>query len=80
MDLPPDKAKLLRQYEDHKKWEMICDQELVSAKDPPAHYLDKLKTYLDPKASRSSRVTAKTRDFIFKKTLFEKLQYPKQEQ
>ncbi|XP_047741533.1 formin-like protein [Hyalella azteca] len=34
---------------------MICDQELVSAKDPPSHYLHKLKTYLDPKASRSSR-------------------------
>ncbi|KAF2352704.1 Formin FH3 domain [Trinorchestia longiramus] len=55
MDLPPDKAKLLRQYDDTKKWEMICDQELVSAKDPPSHYLHKLKTYLDPKASRSSR-------------------------
>ena len=57
MDLPPDKAKLLRQYDDCKKWDMICDQELVSAKDPPSHYLHKLKTYLDPKASRSSRVS-----------------------
>ncbi|XP_071545954.1 formin-like protein [Panulirus ornatus] len=55
MDLPPDKAKLLKQYDDVKKWDMICDQERVSAKDPPAHYLNKLKTYLDPKASRSSR-------------------------
>lgn len=55
MDLPPDKAKLLKQYDDMKKWDIICDQERVSAKDPPAHYLNKLKTYLDPKASRSSR-------------------------
>ncbi|XP_066998237.1 formin-like protein [Anabrus simplex] len=55
MDLPPDKAKLLKQYDDEKKWDIICDQERVQAKDPPAHYLNKLKTYLDPKASRSSR-------------------------
>lgn len=26
MDLPPDKAKLLRNYDDEKKWDMICDQ------------------------------------------------------
>lgn len=26
MDLPPDKVKLLRQYDDEKKWDMICDQ------------------------------------------------------
>ncbi|XP_049860745.1 formin-like protein isoform X4 [Schistocerca gregaria] len=55
MDLPPDKAKLLKQYDDEKKWDIICDQERVHAKDPPAHYLNKLRTYLDPKASRSSR-------------------------
>jgi len=55
MDLPPDKAKLLKQYDDEKKWDIICDQERVHAKDPPAHYLTKLRTYLDPKASRSSR-------------------------
>lgn len=57
MDLPPDKAKLLKQYDDGKKWEMIRDQEKVSAKEPPSHYLNKLRTYLDPKASRSSRVS-----------------------
>jgi len=26
MDLPPDKAKLLKGYDDDKKWELICDQ------------------------------------------------------
>lgn len=56
MDLPPDKAKLLRSYDLEKKWEIICDQDMVQAKDSPGHYLNKLKTYLDPKASRSSRV------------------------
>ncbi|XP_042901544.1 formin-like protein [Parasteatoda tepidariorum] len=55
MDLPPDKVKLLKQYDDEKKWDMICDQEKVMAKASPAFYLRKLKTYLDPKASRSSR-------------------------
>ncbi|XP_014471833.1 PREDICTED: formin-like protein CG32138 isoform X3 [Dinoponera quadriceps] len=55
MDLPPDKAKLLKQYDNEKKWDIICDQERVQAKDPPAHYLAKLRTYLDPKASRSHR-------------------------
>ncbi|KAL2737618.1 formin-like protein isoform X1 [Vespula squamosa] len=61
MDLPPDKAKLLKQYDNEKKWDIICDQasmlnERVQAKDPPSHYLAKLRTYLDPKASRSHRV------------------------
>ncbi|KAI5752809.1 hypothetical protein M8J77_020578 [Diaphorina citri] len=55
MDLPADKAKLLKQYDNEKKWDIICDEERVQAKDPPAHYLSKLRTYLDPKASRSSR-------------------------
>lgn len=31
-------------------------QERVQAKDPPSHYLAKLRTYLDPTASRSHRV------------------------
>lgn len=26
MDLPPDKAKLLKNYENEKKWDIICDQ------------------------------------------------------
>ena len=30
-------------------------QEKVQARDPPLTYLNKLKTYLDPKASKSSR-------------------------
>lgn len=26
MDLPPDKAKLLKNYDNEKKWDIICDQ------------------------------------------------------
>ncbi|OWF39429.1 formin-like protein CG32138 isoform X3 [Mizuhopecten yessoensis] len=55
MDLPPDKAKVLKNYDDEKKWDLICDQERVHAKDPPHVYLDRLRTYLDPRSSRSSR-------------------------
>ena len=38
-------------------FEFDVDQERVQAKDPPHVYLDKLRTYLDPKATRSSRVS-----------------------
>jgi hypothetical protein len=26
MDLPPDKVRLLRDYDLKKKWELVCDQ------------------------------------------------------
>jgi len=39
---------------------------MVQAKDPPAHYLSRLRTYLDPKASRSSRVS----EFLLKQILY----------
>lgn len=26
MNLPPDKLKLLSQYDNEKKWELVCDQ------------------------------------------------------
>lgn len=26
MNLPPDKVRLLRSYDNEKKWELICDQ------------------------------------------------------
>ena len=55
MDLPPDKAKVLRAYDDERKWEMIRDQEKVTARQSPQSYLEKLNTYLDPKASRNSK-------------------------
>ncbi|XP_006823107.2 formin-like protein 2 [Saccoglossus kowalevskii] len=48
MDLPPDKAKVLKSYEDEKKWELICDQEKVVAKETPGYYIDKIKKLIDP--------------------------------
>jgi formic-like protein len=29
MDLPPDRAKLLRSFDNAKKWDIICDREQV---------------------------------------------------
>lgn len=55
MDLPPDKAKVLRSYDDDKKWEIIKDQDKVTAKQAPEYYLERLRAYLDPKACRSSK-------------------------
>eukprot|EP00095_Tigriopus_kingsejongensis_P004806 snap_masked-scaffold182_size278544-processed-gene-1.8 protein:Tk04806 transcript:snap_masked-scaffold182_size278544-processed-gene-1.8-mRNA-1 annotation:"GL25292" len=55
MDLPPERAKLLRGFDNEKKWDIICDQEQVHARDPPSVYLAKIKTYLDPTASKSSK-------------------------
>lgn len=31
MNLPPDKLKLLSQYDNDKKWELVCDQVSVFA-------------------------------------------------
>uniref|UniRef100_A0A286XYP0 Formin like 1 n=1 Tax=Cavia porcellus TaxID=10141 RepID=A0A286XYP0_CAVPO len=47
MNLPPDKVQLLSQYDDEKKWELICDQERFQVKNPPEAYIQKLKSYLD---------------------------------
>uniref|UniRef100_UPI00398E4617 formin-like protein 3 isoform X2 n=1 Tax=Pristiophorus japonicus TaxID=55135 RepID=UPI00398E4617 len=52
MNLPPDKARLLRQYDNEKKWDLICDQERFQVKNPPHAYIQKLKSYLDPGVTR----------------------------
>merc|ERR1719471_1099229 len=54
-DLPPERAKALKNFSNEKKWDTVCDHELVSAKDPPSVYLRKIRTYLDPNASKSER-------------------------
>ncbi|KAK1903273.1 Formin-like protein 3 [Dissostichus eleginoides] len=58
MNLPPDKARLLRQYDNEKKWELICDQERFQVKNPPHTYLQKLRSYLDPAVTRKDVPTA----------------------
>ncbi|CDQ87022.1 unnamed protein product [Oncorhynchus mykiss] len=45
MNLPPDKLKLLSQYDNDKKWELICDQERFQVKNPPSTYLTKIKSF-----------------------------------
>ncbi|KAI1892260.1 hypothetical protein AGOR_G00131520 [Albula goreensis] len=52
MNLPPDKARLLRQYDNEKKWDLICDQERFQVKNPPHTYIQKLRGYLDPAVTR----------------------------
>ncbi|XP_056672973.1 formin-like protein 1 isoform X4 [Monodelphis domestica] len=47
MNLPPDKIQLLSQYDSEKKWELICDQERFQVKNPPAAYIQKLRSYLE---------------------------------
>uniref|UniRef100_A0A452I418 Uncharacterized protein n=1 Tax=Gopherus agassizii TaxID=38772 RepID=A0A452I418_9SAUR len=55
MNLPPDKARLLRQYDNEKKWDLICDQERFQVKNPPHTYIQKLQTFLDPGVTRKVR-------------------------
>uniref|UniRef100_A0A8D3C185 Formin-like protein 2 n=1 Tax=Scophthalmus maximus TaxID=52904 RepID=A0A8D3C185_SCOMX len=52
MNLPPDKVRLLRSYDNEKKWELICDQERFQVKNPPHTYIQKLRGFLDPGVTR----------------------------
>ncbi|KAJ8258252.1 hypothetical protein GJAV_G00194830 [Gymnothorax javanicus] len=52
MNLPPDKARLLRQYDNEKKWDLICDQERFQVKNPPHTYIHKLRGFLDQGVTR----------------------------
>lgn len=55
MDLPPDKSKVLWNYDRDRKWEIIRDQKKVQAKQEPKYYLSRMRSYMDPKASRLSK-------------------------
>ncbi|TRY69617.1 hypothetical protein DNTS_032737, partial [Danionella cerebrum] len=52
MNLPPDKVKLLGQYDNEKKWELVCDQERFQVKNPPSAYIQKLKSSLEQGGGR----------------------------
>nr|XP_032807597.1 formin-like protein 3 isoform X2 [Petromyzon marinus] len=52
MNLPPDKAKALHQYEDEKKWELVCDQERFQVKSAPHACLAQLKVHLNAGLAR----------------------------
>ncbi|XP_018620217.2 formin-like protein 1 isoform X1 [Scleropages formosus] len=58
MNLPPDKAQLLSQYDSEKKWELVCDQERFQVKNPPSAYLEKIRGYLD-QGSRNFKARVK---------------------
>ncbi|CAB3401462.1 unnamed protein product [Caenorhabditis bovis] len=52
MDLPVDKIRILRSYDNEKKWKLINDQQMQVANKPitpPAKYLEKLAYFLDKK-------------------------------
>ena len=55
MDLPPERAKILKSFSSEKKWDTVCDHDLVHAKDPPAVYLTKIRMFLDPHGHKGTR-------------------------
>jgi len=56
LDLPIDKERAMRQFDDEKKWDIVCDQELVAVRDPPSFYLDKLKAHMTMKGSKNKKL------------------------
>uniref|UniRef100_A0A8C7PQ53 Formin-like 1a n=1 Tax=Oncorhynchus mykiss TaxID=8022 RepID=A0A8C7PQ53_ONCMY len=63
MNLPPDKLKLLSQYDNDKKWELICDQERFQVKNPPSTYLTKIKSFYQDQGGVTRRVASNIRPF-----------------
>uniref|UniRef100_A0A3P9D6Q4 Formin like 1 n=1 Tax=Maylandia zebra TaxID=106582 RepID=A0A3P9D6Q4_9CICH len=62
MNLPPDKLQLLSQYDNEKKWELVCDQERFQVKSPPSTYLTKIKSLYQDQGGVSRRVSRKIQD------------------
>ncbi|XP_007558234.1 formin-like protein 1 [Poecilia formosa] len=62
MNLPPDKLKLLSQYDNDKKWELVCDQERFQVKSPPSTYLSKIKSFYQDQGGVSRRSKKKIQD------------------
>uniref|UniRef100_H3CZ36 Formin-like 2b n=1 Tax=Tetraodon nigroviridis TaxID=99883 RepID=H3CZ36_TETNG len=62
MNLPPDKVRLLRSYDNEKKWELICDQERFQVKNPPHTYIHKLRGFLDPAVTGKVKEPQQKRD------------------
>ncbi|KAF3699957.1 Formin-like protein 2 Protein Man [Channa argus] len=62
MNLPPDKLKLLTQYDNEKKWELVCDQERFQVKSPPSTYLVKIKSLYQDQGGVSRRQKKKIQE------------------
>uniref|UniRef100_A0A1D5RJ06 Formin like 3 n=1 Tax=Macaca mulatta TaxID=9544 RepID=A0A1D5RJ06_MACMU len=71
MNLPPDKARLLRQYDNEKKWDLICDQERFQVKNPPHTYIQKLQSFLDPSVTRKVKYEAERPRLKFRRRVQE---------
>ncbi|XP_072299092.1 formin-like protein 1 isoform X2 [Eucyclogobius newberryi] len=56
MNLPPDKLQLLSEYDNDKKWELVCDQERFQVKSPPSTYLIKIKSLYQDQGGVPRRV------------------------
>ncbi|XP_045744684.1 formin-like protein 1 isoform X2 [Mirounga angustirostris] len=74
MNLPPDKVQLLSQYDNEKKWELICDQEKFQVKNPPTAYIQKLKSYLDTGGASRKGATDWMSNLGFKRRVQESTQ------
>ena len=46
MNLTPDKVAKLHEYDNKRKWDLICEQDRVRVKNLPDFYTTRLKTYL----------------------------------
>jgi len=47
MNLPADKMKVLARYDADKKWQLVCDKDLVQVKHPPSYFVKTINSYLD---------------------------------
>uniref|UniRef100_A0AC35TXE7 Formin-like protein n=1 Tax=Rhabditophanes sp. KR3021 TaxID=114890 RepID=A0AC35TXE7_9BILA len=54
MDLPPDKIRVLRDYDLKKKFDLVRDQKNMYQVAAPSSYLEKLSLYLDSKAFKKN--------------------------
>ena len=56
MNLQPEQITVLKNFPRDKKWDIVCDQERVQAKDPPSVYLGKLRAYyMDPTGTKKAK-------------------------
>uniref|UniRef100_A0A8C9YN62 Formin like 1 n=1 Tax=Sander lucioperca TaxID=283035 RepID=A0A8C9YN62_SANLU len=60
MNLPPDKLELLSQYDNEKKWELVCDQERFQVKSPASTYLLKKRIQDATKVLKDLEISLRT--------------------
>lgn len=55
MDLPVDKMRILKEYNNEKKWKVVVDSQGMNAHVDPASYLTKLSYFLDKKTLKKNK-------------------------